>query len=69
MDTATLSPYLRDIRNYPVLSHEDEVSLIKEFRGGANWAAEKLVTSNLRFVVSIAKKYQHLVLPLSDLIN
>jgi RNA polymerase primary sigma factor len=69
MNDLTLSPYLKDIRNYPLLSHEDEVSLIKEFRDGANWAAEKLVTSNLRFVVSIAKRYQHLGLPLSDLIN
>jgi RNA polymerase primary sigma factor len=65
----TLSPYLRDIRNYPLLSHEDEVSLIQQFRAGNKWAAEKLVTSNLRFVVSIAKRYQHLGLPLSDLIN
>ncbi len=69
MNDATLSPYLRDIRNYPLLSHEDEVSLIKAFRDGSDRAAEKLVTSNLRFVVSIAKKYQHLGLPLSDLIN
>jgi RNA polymerase primary sigma factor len=69
MNSAVLSPYLRDIRRYPLLSHEDEVSLIKKFRGGDDYAAEKLVTSNLRFVVSIAKKYQHLGLPLSDLIN
>jgi RNA polymerase primary sigma factor len=69
MNDLTLSPYLKDIRNYPLLSHEDEVFLIKEFRDGADWAAEKLVTSNLRFVVSIAKKYQHLGLPLPDLIN
>ena len=65
----TLSPYLRDIRHYPLLSHEDEVHLIKQFRSGDSRAADKLVTSNLRFVVSIAKKYQHLGLPLSDLIN
>ena len=69
MSNTTLSPYLREIRNYPLLSHEDEVSLIKKFRAGSDQAAEKLVTSNLRFVVSIAKKYQHLGLPLSDLIN
>jgi RNA polymerase primary sigma factor len=69
MNHTTLSPYLRNIKNYPLLSHEDEVFLIKEFRGGSAWAAEKLVTSNLRFVISIAKKYQHLGLPLSDLIN
>jgi len=65
----TLSPYLRDIRHYPLLSHEDEVQLIQQLRLGHSWAAEKLVTSNLRFVVSIAKKYQHLGLPLADLIN
>lgn len=65
----TLSPYLRDIRNFPLLSHEDEVNLIQQFRTGNRWAADKLVTSNLRFVVSIAKKYQHLGLPLADLIN
>lgn len=65
----TLSPYLRDIRHYPLLSHEDEVHLIQQFRAGDTFAAEKLVTSNLRFVVSIAKKYQHLGLPLADLIN
>lgn len=69
MNSTTLAPYLRDIRNYPLLSHDDEVSLIKQFREGSDAAAEKLVTSNLRFVVSIAKKYQHLGLPLSDLIN
>ena len=68
MDT-TLSPYLRNIRHYPLLTHEDEVHLIQQFRAGDRWAADKLVTSNLRFVVSIAKKYQHLGLPLADLIN
>ncbi len=69
MNSTTLAPYLQNIRNYPLLSHDDEVSLIKQHRGGSDDAAEKLVTSNLRFVVSIAKKYQHLGLPLSDLIN
>ena len=69
MDSTTLYPYLKDIRNYPLLSHEDEVHLIQAFRAGSDQAAEKLVTSNLRFVVSIAKKYQHLGLPLPDLIN
>jgi RNA polymerase primary sigma factor len=69
MTSTTLTPYLRDIRNYPLLSHADEVSLIQKSRKGSRKAAEQLVTSNLRFVVSIAKKYQHLGLPLSDLIN
>ncbi|MDY0096539.1 MAG: RNA polymerase sigma factor RpoD/SigA [Candidatus Vecturithrix sp.] len=69
MNTTTLSPYLRDIRKYRLLSHEDEVALIQRFRKGDHYAGEELVTSNLRFVVSIAKRYQHLGLPLSDLIN
>jgi RNA polymerase primary sigma factor len=69
MNESALNPYFRDIREYPLLSHEDEVSLIQQSRAGSDMAAEKLVTANLRFVVSIAKKYQHLGLPLSDLIN
>ena len=69
METTILTPYLRDIRRFPLLSHDDEVCLIRQSRGGSKEAAERLVTSNLRFVVSIAKKYQHHGLPLSDLIN
>ena len=69
METTTLTPYLRDIRQYPLVSHDDEVSLIQQSRRGSQNAAEQLVTSNLRFVVSIAKRYQHLGLPLADLIN
>ncbi len=69
MNETTLSPYLRQIRNFPLLSHEDEVCLIQQTRTGSTSASEKLVTSNLRFVVSIAKRYQHLGMPLSDLIN
>lgn len=69
MNETTLTPYLRDIREYPLLSHEDEVGLIKQYRQGSKIAAEKLVTSNLRFVISIAKRYQYLGMPLSDLIS
>ncbi len=69
MNESTLTPYLKDIREYPLLTHEDEIGLIKQSREGSETAVEKLVTSNLRFVVSIAKKYQHLGLPLSDLIS
>lgn len=69
MYTMTLNPYLRDIKQFPLLSREDEVGLIRQFKQGDNYAAERLVTSNLRFVVSIAKRYQHLGLPLSDLIS
>jgi RNA polymerase primary sigma factor len=55
-----------------MISAEEEVELAQAIRAGgqkANKAREKLVTANLRFVVSVAKQYQHQGLPLTDLIN
>jgi RNA polymerase primary sigma factor len=69
MNIATLTPYLRDIQAYPSLSREDEIALFKKCRKGDNRASEQLVTSNLRVVVNIARQYQHLGLPLPDLIS
>ncbi len=67
--TATLTPYLKSIQRYPSLSREDEVSLFKQFHQGDDQAAETLITANLRVVVNIARQYQHMGLPLPDLIN
>ncbi|MBD3305786.1 sigma-70 family RNA polymerase sigma factor [candidate division KSB3 bacterium] len=69
MSETTLNPYFKALQHYPPMSHEDEVALIHRFREGDDTAAEKLVTSHLRFVVTIAKGYQYLGLPLADLIN
>ena len=68
----SLDKYLVEISRIPMISAEEEVELAQAIRAGgqkANKAREKLVTANLRFVVSVAKQYQHQGLPLTDLIN
>jgi RNA polymerase primary sigma factor len=66
---SSLDLYLNEIRRYPLLSREDEIELARKARDGDAQAQEKLVRSNLRFVVSIAKKYVGNGVPLEDLIN
>jgi RNA polymerase primary sigma factor len=68
-DEGSLDQYLRDISAYPLISREDEVDLARLIRDGDQEALDKLVRSNLRFVVSVAKKYQNQGVSLSDLIN
>jgi RNA polymerase primary sigma factor len=61
--------YLKQIEKIPVLSRQEEEECARAIKRGEAGAKEKLITSNLRFVVSIAVKYQNLGLPLMDLIN
>jgi RNA polymerase primary sigma factor len=68
-DEGSLDQYLRDISAYPLITREDEVDLARLIRDGDQEALDKLVRSNLRFVVSVAKKYQNQGVSLSDLIN
>lgn len=68
----SLDKYLVEISRIPMISAEEEVELAQTIRAGgrkADKAREKLVCANLRFVVSVAKQYQHQGLPLTDLIN
>ncbi len=65
----SISLYLKEISNYPLLTPDQEVSLAIAFKTGDQSAIERMVLCNLRFVVSIAKKYQNLGVSLSDLIN
>lgn len=66
----TLSRYFQDINKYDLLSAEEEVKLTIRIKKEDDQAAfEKLITSNLRFVVSVAKQYQNRGLNLTDLIN
>src|SRR5689334_17733200 len=65
----SLATYLREIKSYPLLSRAEEAELGRRIRAGDREALERLVCSNLRFVVSIAKRYQHLGVPLADLID
>ena len=65
----SLDQYLKEISQYPLIDREEEVRLAKAIHKGEEEALNKLVRSNLRFVVSVAKKYQNQGVPLSDLIN
>jgi RNA polymerase primary sigma factor len=65
----SLDQYLKEISAYPLIDREEEVRLARLIRVGGEGALDKLVSSNLRFVVSVAKKYQNQGVPLSDLIN
>lgn len=68
-DDGSLDHYLRDISAYPLISREEEAELARRIRRGDQDALDRLVRSNLRFVVSVAKKYQNQGVSLSDLIN
>lgn len=66
---ASLSLYFKDVSKQPMISAEDEIELTKKVKGGDTKAEEKLIKSNLRFVISVAKQYQGKGLPLVDLIQ
>jgi len=68
-EEGSLDQYLRDISVFPLITREQEVELAKKIRGEDQEALDTLVRSNLRFVVSVAKKYQNQGVSLSDLIN
>jgi RNA polymerase primary sigma factor len=65
----TLQLFLRDIRRHPLLTAEEEVELAKRIERGDLDAKERMVNSNLRLVVSLAKRYQGHELSLLDLIQ
>ena len=64
-----LEVYFRDINRYPLLSRPEEAELAVRIREGDEEALRHLVRANLRFVVSVAKRYSGQGLQLSDLIN
>jgi len=64
-----LEVYFRDINRYQLLSREQEVDLARRIHDGDEEALACLVRANLRFVVSVAKRYINQGLMLSDLIN
>ena len=68
-EEGSLDQYLRDISIYPLINREQEVDLAQKIRENDQEALDTLVRSNLRFVVSVAKKYQNQGVSLSDLIN
>ena len=67
--TDALQLFLNELRRYPLLTKEEEVELARRIEQGDLEAKERMINSNLRLVVSIAKKYQGQELSLLDLIQ
>ena len=67
--TDALQLFLNEIRRYPLLTAAEEIELAKRIEQGDLEAKERMINSNLRLVVSIAKKYQGQELSLLDLIQ
>src|SRR4051812_5282649 len=67
--TDALQLFLNEIRRYPLLTAPEEIELSKRIEKGDMAAKERMINSNLRLVVSIAKKYQGQELCLLDLIQ
>lgn len=68
-DEKSIGRYLNAISKYAVLSPDEELQLFRQVEVGDEAALEKVIRHNLRFVVSVAKQYQHMGLGLADLIN
>ena len=63
-----LNSYLKDISKYKILESSEIAKLILEAQNGNEKSKNKVVQSNLRFVVTIAKQFQHRGIDLMDLI-
>ena len=68
-ESQSLDKYLHEISKVDMISADEEAKLAKRIREGDQLALEKLTKANLRFVVSVAKQYQHKGISLGDLIS
>ena len=64
-----LDQYLHEVSKTPLLTQKEEIALARKVRAGDQESMQELVKRNLRFVISVAKKYQNRGLPLTDLIG
>ncbi len=69
MTTRTETLYFRDINRYKVLTDEEERDLVVRVQNDEDGAIDKLITANLRFVVSVARRYRGRGLSYLELIN
>lgn len=67
--TDPIKAYLKDVRPIPLLTAAEEIELAKKIQKGDEDARERMIKANLRLVISIAKRYVNLGVPLSDLIE
>jgi RNA polymerase primary sigma factor len=65
----SIRAYLKDVRTFPLLTPEEEIELGRRVQKGDKEARDKMIQANLRLVISIAKRYVNLGIPLSDLIE
>jgi len=68
-DDDSLNRYFNDLKRISLLSAEEERSLIFRVKKGEKEAFDRLITGNLRFVISVAKRYQNRGVSITDLIN
>lgn len=68
-DQPSVERYLHEIAAIERISPEEEAELSQNIKRGCQFSLQRLASANLRFVVSVAKQYQHQGLPLCDLIN
>lgn len=68
-DRDLLDQYLHEVSKTPLLTTEQEIAVARRVRAGDQEAMQELVTRNLRFVISVAKKYQNRGMALTDLIG
>ena len=68
-ETQSLKAYLDAVSSIPMIPQEKEIELAGKIKAGSQEALDELVCANLRFVISVAKKFQHQGLPLEDLIS
>lgn len=68
-EQTALDQYLRDVSRHELITPEEEIQLGRRARMGDEEAVQKLVRANLRFVISVAKKYQNRGVSLVDLIQ
>jgi RNA polymerase primary sigma factor len=66
---SVLSRYFAEIREYPLLTKEEEMVLARNVKAGRRGALNELIESNLSFVVKVASEYRNLGLPFEDLLN
>jgi RNA polymerase primary sigma factor len=68
-DGDILDQYLREVSRTPLLTQAQEIAVARRVQAGDEEAMQELVTRNLRFVISVAKKYQNRGMALTDLIG
>ncbi len=67
--SSVLSRYFAEIREYPLLTKDEEMVLARHVKSGRREALNGLIESNLSFVVKVASEYRNLGLPFEDLLN